>query len=350
MAGIIGYGAYIPRNRIRVEEIAKVWGADAPSYKKGLMLEEKSVPSPDQDTITMSVEAVETGPQAGRNRSPGDRRGLHRLGVASLRRQAERDGRGRGDRGDARPSTPPTSSSPARPGRRACSSPSASSAPGRSSTPWPSGPTRRRARPATPSSTPRRRARRPSSSARDRLVAEVLETYSYMTDTPDFWRREYQYYPRHGGRFTGEPAYFKHVTGCGPGHHGEGRAEAGRLRVRRLPSAQRQVPLPRRRDARLHQAADRARLARPQARQHLLRLLAAGADGDARHRQARGPHPHGLLRLGRGQRRASSSRVTERIDEVRDLAPRTRTLLDTNKVYLEYGAYAKYRRKIRKAE
>ena len=43
-------------------------------------------------------------------------------------------------------------------------------------------------------------------------------------------------------------------------------------------------------------------------------------------------------------------RVTERIDEARDLAPRTRTLLDSNKVYLEYGAYAKYRRKIRKAE
>jgi hydroxymethylglutaryl-CoA synthase len=42
-------------------------------------------------------------------------------------------------------------------------------------------------------------------------------------------------------------------------------------------------------------------------------------------------------------------RVTGRIDEVRDLAPRTRTLLDTNKVYLEYGVYAKYRRKIRKA-
>jgi hypothetical protein len=34
---------------------------------------------------------------------------------------------------------------------------------------------------------------------------------------------------------------------------------------------------------------------------------------------------------------------------VRDLAPRTRKLLDSNKVYLEYGAYAKYRRKIRKA-
>src|SRR4030065_1704825 len=57
MVGIVGYGAYIPRNRIKVEEIAKVWGADAPSCKKGLMLEEKSVPSPDQDTITMSVES-----------------------------------------------------------------------------------------------------------------------------------------------------------------------------------------------------------------------------------------------------------------------------------------------------
>src|SRR3990172_8673517 len=56
--GIVGYGAYVPRHRIKVEEIAKVWGADAPSYKRGLMLQEKSVPTPDQDTITMSVEAA----------------------------------------------------------------------------------------------------------------------------------------------------------------------------------------------------------------------------------------------------------------------------------------------------
>ncbi|MCP4662371.1 MAG: hydroxymethylglutaryl-CoA synthase, partial [bacterium] len=58
MVGIVGYGAYIPRQRIKVEEIAKVWGADAPSYKRGLMLQEKSVPAPDQDVITMSVEAT----------------------------------------------------------------------------------------------------------------------------------------------------------------------------------------------------------------------------------------------------------------------------------------------------
>ena len=60
MAGIVGYGAHLPRHRIKVEEIAKVWGADAPSYKRGLMLREKSVPPPDMDTITLSVEATDT--------------------------------------------------------------------------------------------------------------------------------------------------------------------------------------------------------------------------------------------------------------------------------------------------
>jgi hydroxymethylglutaryl-CoA synthase len=42
-------------------------------------------------------------------------------------------------------------------------------------------------------------------------------------------------------------------------------------------------------------------------------------------------------------------RVTERIDEVRHLGRLTRRQLDENKRYLDYGTYAKFRRKIRKA-
>jgi hydroxymethylglutaryl-CoA synthase len=45
-------------------------------------------------------------------------------------------------------------------------------------------------------------------------IAQILDFTSYSSDTPDFWRREGQKHPSHAGRFTGEPAYFKHILGA----------------------------------------------------------------------------------------------------------------------------------------
>ena len=58
MSGIVSYGAYIPSHKIETGESASVWGADGSAWAKNLNVYSKSVPGPDEDVITIAVEAT----------------------------------------------------------------------------------------------------------------------------------------------------------------------------------------------------------------------------------------------------------------------------------------------------
>lgn len=49
---------------------------------------------------------------------------------------------------------------------------------------------------------------------RKNVIAEILDFVSFTSNTPDFWRRDGQIFPSHAGRFSGEPAYFRHCLGA----------------------------------------------------------------------------------------------------------------------------------------
>ncbi|OYT35425.1 hydroxymethylglutaryl-CoA synthase, partial [Archaeoglobales archaeon ex4484_92] len=205
MIGIISYGSYIPRYRISVDEIARVWGEDANTIKNGLGVIEKSVPDLDEDAATIAVEAAreaikrvnidardigaifvgsESHPYAvkptstivgealgvGNSYFTADLEFACKAGTAGIqicyamvKADMVKYGLAIG-----------TDTSQARPGDALEYSASAGGA--------------------------------AFIIGRD-PIAEIEATYSFTTDTPDFWRRDLQPYPSHGGRFTGIPAY-----------------------------------------------------------------------------------------------------------------------------------------------
>lgn len=209
--GIVGYGGYVPRYRIRVEDIARVWGEDAERIKSGLGVHEKSVPSNDEDTATISVEAARIAV----NHAKIDPKKIGAIYVGS----------------ESHPyAVKPTATIVAEAIQATCDLTAAdlefACKAGTAGIQMCMGLVKAdyieygMAVGADTSQGKPGDALEYTASAggaafiigSKKLLAEIKDTYSYTTDTPDFWRREGQEYPKHAARFTGGPAYFKHVT------------------------------------------------------------------------------------------------------------------------------------------
>ena len=348
--GIIGYGAFIPRRRIKVEEIAKVWGADAPSYKRGLQLHEKSVPGADEDTITMSVESArhaiaragidaaeigcvyvgsESHPYAVK---PSGTVVAEAIGAVPEVRIADLEFACKAGTEGLYLAYSLVKAGEIRYGL-GIGADTSQGAPGD----------------ALEYSAAAGSASFLFGAEDDKIVAEVLHTYSWATDTPDFWRREYMHYPRHGSRFTGEPAYFRHTTSSAKGILERAGLKPGDFAhaVFHQPNGK----FPMRVGKMLGFTEEQLSTgwlspwlgntysgASPMG---LTAILDVAAPGDL------------ILLTSFGSGAGSDSfifRATDRLREVQGLAAKTRPQLDEHKIYVDYGSYAKLRGKIRMAE
>ncbi|MFZ5433872.1 MAG: hydroxymethylglutaryl-CoA synthase [Calditrichota bacterium] len=342
--GIVGYGSYIPRYRIKLEEIAKVWGADAQAFKRGLMLYEKSVPGPDQDVITMSVEAA--------------RRAVVRAGIDPVKIGAIYIGSESHPYAVKPSGTTVAEAIGATPAIHCADMEFACKAgsegmfvsfglvkAGLVEYALGIGADTSQGAPGD--------ALEYSASAgsaafifgKKNVIATVDYTTSFMTDTPDFWRREHAFYPSHGGRFTGDEAYFKHTLGCARMlfEMSNTKADDFRFAVFHQPNGK----FPKR-------AAEMLGFNKKQyetgwlspwlgntysgaSPMGLTAILDAAKPGDR------------IFMVSYGSGAGSDGFIYTVTDEIKGkakMAPQTRWQLDENKVYLDYGTYAKFRGKI----
>lgn len=346
--GIVGYGAYVPRHRIKVEEIAKVWGADAPTYKKGLMLQEKSVPSPDQDVITMSVEAA---------RHAITRAGIDPQQIGALYIGSESHPYAVKPSGtivaDAIGATPDLHVADfefaCKAGSEGMFVSMSHVKAGEMDYAMGIGADTSQGAPGDALEYSAAAGAAAFLMGRDKLVAVCEHTYSYTTDTPDFWRREYQHYPRHAGRFTGEPAYFQHLLSCARNlmknsgtkpddfqwavfHQPNGKfpMRAGKI-----------LGFPKEKIEQGWLAPTLGNTYSGSSPMGLSAVLDVARPGDR------------ILMASYGSGAGSDGfiwRVTDRITEVQKAAPQTREQLEGRPIYIDYGTYAKFRGKIRKLE
>jgi hydroxymethylglutaryl-CoA synthase len=208
--GIVGYGAYVPRYRLPAAEIGRVWGSSDDSYP----VKEKSVTGLDEDTTTMAIEAARNA--LSRARIPVQEIRAVWVGTESKAYAVKPTST---IVAEALGITPLTQAADlefaCKAGTEAMQAAMGLVGSGMAHYALVIGMDAAQSRPGD--------ALEFTAGAggaafiigpRDESLAYFEGSVSFVSDTPDFFRRQYQHYPSHGGRFTGEPAYFKHVTGA----------------------------------------------------------------------------------------------------------------------------------------
>lgn len=345
MVGIVGYGAYLPRYRIKAEVIARQWGMDEEAIKRGLQLLEKTVPGQDEDTITISVAAAKNA--LSRAQIDPKRIGAVYIGSESHPYAVKPSGTILIEALGIGPHVHVASYEFAcKAGSEAMYVAYSHVKSGEMDYALGIGADTSQGAPGD--------ALEYSASAggaafimgKEKVVAEILFTHSYTSDTPDFWRREGEMYPRHGGRFTGDPAYFKHIMGAA-----EALLKKSAMAPKDFAAAVFHMP-----NGKFPQeVAKRLGFTKKQMETGwivpwmgntysgssptgLTAILDVAKPGDL------------IFMVSFGSGAGSDGfiyRVTDEIDSVRERAPKTRDYLDRSKIYLNYGEYAKARHKIK---
>lgn len=213
MIGIVSYGAYIPKFRIKPSQIAKSWGKPADEVEKSLGVFEKAVAAVDEDAVTMAVEA--------------SYQALTNAQITPLEIGAITVG------SESHPyAVKPSSTVVAavlgmgtdylavdlefacKAGTAGIQLLSSLTEAGHAQYCLAIGSDVAQAKPADVLEYTASSAAAAFILGEKTVIANILAFTSYSSDTADFWRKDSEKFPSHGGRFTGEPAYFAHTLGA----------------------------------------------------------------------------------------------------------------------------------------